>query len=43
MGVMDVTPEGIVLKEYNPEFTIEQIQEATGTDLIIAYDLKPMV
>ena len=43
MGVMDVTPEGIVLKEYNPEFTIEQIKEATGTDLIIAYDLKPMV
>ncbi len=43
MGVMDVTPEGIVLKEYNPEFTIEQIQEATGADLIIAYDLKPMV
>lgn len=42
MGVMEVTPEGIVLKEYNPEFTIEQIQEATGTDLIIAYDLKPM-
>ena len=43
MGVMDVTPEGIVLKEYNPEFTIEQIQEATGADLIIAYDLKPMI
>ena len=43
MGVMDVTPEGIVLKEYNPEFTVEQIQEATEAKLIIADDLKPMI
>lgn len=43
MGVMEVTPEGIVLKEYNPEYTVEQIQEATEAKLIIADDLKPMV
>lgn len=43
MGIMDVTPEGIVLKEYNPEFTVEQIQEATEAKLIIADDLKPMI
>jgi len=42
MGVMEVTPEGIVLKEYNPEFTVEQIQEATEAKLIIADDLKEM-
>lgn len=42
MGVMEVTPEGIVLKEYNPEYTIEQIQEATEATLIIADDLKEM-
>ena len=42
MGVMDVTPEGLVLKEYNPEFTVEQIQEATEAKLIIADDLKEM-
>ena len=42
MGVMDVTPEGIVLKEYNPEFTVEEIQEATEAKLIIAEDLKEM-
>lgn len=42
MGVMEVTPEGIVLKEYNPEFTVEQIQEATECKLIIADDLKEM-
>ena len=42
MGVMDVTPEGIVLREYNPEFTVEQIQAATEAKLIISPDLKPM-
>ena len=42
MGVMDVTDEGLVLKEYNPEFTVEQIQEATEAKLIIADDLKEM-
>ena len=42
MGVMDVTPEGIVLKEYNPEYTIDEIQEATEATLIIAEDLKEM-
>ena len=42
MGVMVVTPEGLVLTEYNPECTVEQIQEATGTKLIISPDLKPM-
>lgn len=36
MGVMEVTPEGIVLKEYNPEFTVEEIQAATEAKLIIA-------
>lgn len=43
MGVMEVTPEGIVLKEYNPEYTLEQIQEATEATLIIADDLKEMI
>lgn len=43
MAVMDVTPEGLVLKEYNPEFTVEQIQEVTEAKLIIPDNLKPMV
>lgn len=43
MAVIDVTPEGLVLKEYNPEFTVEEIQAATEATLIIADDLKPMV
>lgn len=42
MGVMDITPEGIVLKEINPEYTVEQVQAATEATLIIAPDLKQM-
>lgn len=42
MGVMDVTPEGLVLTEYNPEFTLEEIQAATEATLIISDDLKEM-
>ena len=42
MGVMDITPEGIVLREIHPEFTVEQVQAATEATLIIAPDLKPM-
>ena len=42
MGVMEITPKGIVLREINPEFTVEQVQAATEAQLIIADDLKPM-
>jgi len=43
MGVIEVTHEGFVLIEQNPDYTLEQIQEATGAELIISMDLKPMV
>jgi acetate CoA/acetoacetate CoA-transferase beta subunit len=42
MGVMEVTPDGIVLKELNPDYTVDDIQAATGCRLIIAPDMKPM-
>jgi len=42
MAVMEVTDKGLVLTEYNPEFTVEQIQEATEATLIISENLKPM-
>lgn len=42
MGVMYVTKKGIELAEYNPEYTIDQIQAATGAKLIIRDNLKPM-
>ena len=43
MGVMKVTPKGIVLTEIHPEFTVEEVQAATEATLIIAEDLKLMV
>ena len=43
MAVMERTAEGLVLKEYNPEFTVEEVQAATEATLIISPDLKPMI
>lgn len=43
MGVMEITDEGIVLKEINPEYTPQEIQAVTETVLIISPDLKPMI
>jgi len=42
MGVIDVTPDGLLLKEINPAFTFEQVQEATGCKLMVAENLKSM-
>ena len=42
MGVMEITDKGIVLKEKHPNFTIEEVQAATGCELIISPDLKEM-
>ncbi len=41
-GVMEVTKEGLVLKEINKDITVEQIQELTEANLIISEDLKYM-
>lgn len=43
MGVMEITPEGIVLTEKHPEFTVEDIQAATEAKLIISPNLKSMI
>ena len=43
MAVMEVTPEGLLLTEINPEFTVEQVQAATEATLIISPELKSMV
>ena len=42
MGVIEVTSKGFVLIEQNHEYSLEQIMEATGADLIISKGLKPM-
>lgn len=42
MGVMEVTDKGLVLLEINPEYTVEQVIEATEAELIISPELKKM-
>lgn len=42
MGVMEITEEGIVLKEINPMFSVEEVQAATEAELIIAENLIKM-
>ncbi len=42
MGVMAVVPEGLLLTEYNPAFSLEDIQAATEAELIISETLKTM-
>ena len=42
MGVMEVTKEGLVVTELHPDYTKEDIQEATGCKLIFSPDLKAM-
>ncbi|MEI7596707.1 MAG: 3-oxoacid CoA-transferase subunit B [Bacteroidota bacterium] len=42
MGVMEITPEGMVLKEINPCFTVDEVQALTEAKLIIASDLINM-
>jgi acetate CoA/acetoacetate CoA-transferase beta subunit len=42
MGVIDVTSDGLVLKEIGAGFTVEDVQKATKAKLTIAKDLKVM-
>ncbi len=42
MGVMEVTPEGIMVTELHPDYSKEDIQAATGCKLIFSPDLKAM-
>ena len=43
MGVIQVTDNGLKLTEYNPEYSVADIQEATGAKLIVTDDIKKMV
>lgn len=40
MGVMEVTKEGLVLREIGEGYTLEEVKSATEAELIIADDLK---
>lgn len=42
MCVIDVTPEGLLMTEINPTYTVEQVQAATDAPLMIAENLIQM-
>ena len=42
MGVIEVTHEGFVLIEQNPDYTLDEIKAATGAPLLISAALKQM-
>lgn len=42
LAVIEVTPEGLLLKEFAPDWTPEEVQSQTEARLIIADDLKEM-
>jgi acetate CoA/acetoacetate CoA-transferase beta subunit len=41
MAVMVVTPEGIMVSELHPDYTKEEVQAATGVELIWPDEVKP--
>ena len=42
LGVMEITEQGIVLKELAPGVTVDEIQEATEATLILSENIKTM-
>jgi 3-oxoacid CoA-transferase B subunit len=42
MAVIEVTRDGLVLRERAPDATVEAIQKATGTPLIVPGEVKVM-
>jgi 3-oxoacid CoA-transferase len=42
MAVIEVTPDGLVLREIAPDTNVEAVTKATGTSLIVPADVKPM-
>jgi acetate CoA/acetoacetate CoA-transferase beta subunit len=42
MGVIEVRPEGLLLKEINPDFSVQAVREATEAPLAVSPQLKPM-
>ena len=42
MCVLEVTPEGLLMTEINPEYTVAEVQAATEAELIVSPNLKSM-
>jgi len=43
MCVLEVTPNGLLMTEINPEFTPEQVQAATAAPITVSENLKSML
>lgn len=43
MGVIKTTPQGLVLTEYNPAYSVTEIRALTAAALQVAADLKKMI
>ena len=43
MCVLEVTPEGLLMTEINPEFTVDEVKAATAAPITVAADLKSMI
>ena len=42
MGTLEPRPEGLVLTEVHPDYTIDEVQEATGCKLVISQDMATL-
>jgi acyl CoA:acetate/3-ketoacid CoA transferase beta subunit len=42
LAVIDVTPEGLLLREVAPGFTPAEVQQYTGATLLLAENLSEM-
>ena len=43
MCVLEVTPDGLLMTEINPEFTVEDVKAATAAPVAVAENLKSMI
>ena len=43
MCVLEVTPDGLLMTEINPEFTVEDVKAATAAPFAVAENLKSMI
>lgn len=43
MGVMEVTPSGLILTEKHPDFSVEEIRAVTEATFTVSPNLRPMV
>lgn len=43
MGVLEVRPEGLILTEINPAYSLDQVRSATEAEFLVPSNIKPMI